>query len=288
MTGSINMQILACRSTLVKTVVLVWASCLGSGQAECVGNDSRCFNAALTTCNELDAEGADCKWHSAEGTCKPWCASHQSDWESKCAWTQCKGCAKCLITTASSTATTITSTTVTSTTITSTTMTSTTTITFTTVTSTTTPTTTTTTTQSKHCIGNDSRCGDSTERQCRDLQNVGAHCRWESVQPETSGVCLGNDSRCTGSVKDWCQTLAMQGANCEWKASGENLQVSEMAPLHGKCANWCGRHKSNWSAKCSWKNCDGCSPCQNRRLRGIAQTLLGKHVERLVSDRILV
>jgi len=144
---------------------------------------------------------------------------------------------------------------------------STTTITTTTESSTTTYTTTsqtstsqTTTTIATQCMGNDSRCKGSNKVKCEKLAAQGVHCRWDT--PDTSGQCIGNDSRCRDSSKWWCNKLAQQGINCRWQGDTN-------------CKSWCTQNPSEWSNKCTWKNCRTCPPCvaqqqwvQTTRLRG--------------------
>merc|ERR1712242_280450 len=117
-----------------------------------------------------------------------------------------------------------------------------------------------TTTTPSQCMGNDSRCKGSNKVKCQKLADQGAHYRWDTV--DTSGQCIGNDSRCRDSSKWWCNKLAQQGINCRWQGDTN-------------CKSWCTQNPSEWSNKCTWKNCQTCPPCvaqpqwaQTTRLRG--------------------
>merc|ERR1711923_134681 len=118
----------------------------------------------------------------------------------------------------------------------------------------------TTTTIASQCMGNDSRCKGSNKVKCQKLADQGVHCRWDTL--DTSGQCVGNDSRCRDSSKWWCNELAQQGIHCRWQGDTN-------------CKSWCTQNPSEWSNKCTWKNCRTCPPCavqqqwvQTTRLRG--------------------
>jgi len=222
----------------------------------CVGNDSRCAGAPRSKCERL-AMHADCKW---KRVCKPWCRGHAI--EKKCSWKNCRGCTDCdstftAFSTSSTTWTSSTTTTITTTTTSSSTATSSTTTTTTTMTTSSSTTTTgttitsTTTTTAMECFGSDSRCNKQTESQCLKLKAQGTQCWWEPELPESTGDCTGHDSRCRGSSRSRCERLS-EFSDCVWQR---------------KCKGWCETNTNEWANKCAWKSCQGCHPCDSRRLQ---------------------